>query len=938
MKDHDTANAFPDLTKQANDNHPPLTLDGEEPVAMLSYLPLVGSPLIEHIDTDSLTNPYYMYARSALEHWNTKKSDDTHDVAVGPDNKDEFDSKTNSSPPSTASVEVQSSVSSQNLLRPLEDIDYSISSAGSSVDYEGLNGVPDRNNSARLSAGIPSMRIGSRSSGSAGCSPDYESDGNGENGGKKATDEMEVVTELNKLDAAVKPLTPVYEAKDTCSADEPTDDVLSSDTLVKDDEDLHTETKEDTEEEDEDSYLQFLRAKNLPVDKIRGKDLDVSKILDEEVTPRKDAFILQDNEVTSKNVRLDHPCKDTDLDKLEERMLLEEEMRNYTYKLTMRDMTLSEEDFRAANPEPVVSLKMVAESSVETRIVPSRQYTLQDNLPDLRYDPIPILGTRARSRSMDASAGGISTMSHHPSSQMRSGGAVGDPHFRHILPSSRSFASDNRKCDEEISTSFIETEVPLSGRIDPVEAQSSFGKQLSSEGTLSYMRPLKLDQSGRRDLSTSHETIPNYPGPSGFEQTAIQRELDELNLSVHDEEDEFEDSLAPAPLPSAFSRTGRYALHRADSGIPSDILTSLPPIGSIIHSTIAEESPSFQDGSLSESSRRNSLKSKSNTDGNLSDTSSSKETSTTSDPFLSCSRRECLNPDRSFSSVEKERIGIYHPQDHQQGWEQSQVGGALTQDGGVLKGLAETMSGPNYQTLPRKAARPHIGRINQYTMIEGTNYSYRADDDATSAQGPPLPPKTRKKVDRSKSLDIRNKEPTTYSKGGGLQNPDSKRQCRQATSTLCPREPLLPIQVDPDISNNKDERPEKGRHKKSSKKRRSSSRRSLKCKQSSDSCKLNDINNYKNLQRANTDSQSGDNNSSSGAVSPTTGYDCRKDPHLWPGWWKGRLSERLAATVPTQPDSPYDSPVSTPSKSRKVSGPPHYSPFSTPSFFVLLQL
>ena len=39
-------------------------------------------------------------------------------------------------------------------------------------------------------------------------------------------------------------------------------------------------------------------------------------------------------------------------------------------------------------------------------------------------------------------------------------------------------------------------------------------------------------------------------------------------------------------------------------------------------------------------------------------------------------------------------------------------------------------------------------------------------------------------------------------------------------------------------------------------------------------------------------------------------YDAKDDPHLWPGWWKtsGEVDEKLAATVPTQPDSPSESP------------------------------
>lgn len=43
-------------------------------------------------------------------------------------------------------------------------------------------------------------------------------------------------------------------------------------------------------------------------------------------------------------------------------------------------------------------------------------------------------------------------------------------------------------------------------------------------------------------------------------------------------------------------------------------------------------------------------------------------------------------------------------------------------------------------------------------------------------------------------------------------------------------------------------------------------------------------------------------------------YDWRKDPHLYQGWWcvGGTVSEHLAAQVPTQPVSPYDSPAHSP--------------------------
>ncbi|XP_037793557.1 uncharacterized protein LOC119589053 isoform X2 [Penaeus monodon] len=43
-------------------------------------------------------------------------------------------------------------------------------------------------------------------------------------------------------------------------------------------------------------------------------------------------------------------------------------------------------------------------------------------------------------------------------------------------------------------------------------------------------------------------------------------------------------------------------------------------------------------------------------------------------------------------------------------------------------------------------------------------------------------------------------------------------------------------------------------------------------------------------------------------------YDWRTDPHLYQGWWcvEGSVSEHLAAQVPTQPVSPYDSPADTP--------------------------
>ncbi|KAG0718210.1 InaD-like protein [Chionoecetes opilio] len=51
-------------------------------------------------------------------------------------------------------------------------------------------------------------------------------------------------------------------------------------------------------------------------------------------------------------------------------------------------------------------------------------------------------------------------------------------------------------------------------------------------------------------------------------------------------------------------------------------------------------------------------------------------------------------------------------------------------------------------------------------------------------------------------------------------------------------------------------------------------------------------------------------------------YDWRKDPHLYqdPGWWcvGGSVSEHLAAQVPTQPVSPYDSPALSPTNTPTV--------------------
>ncbi|KAG7156125.1 InaD-like protein-like, partial [Homarus americanus] len=46
-------------------------------------------------------------------------------------------------------------------------------------------------------------------------------------------------------------------------------------------------------------------------------------------------------------------------------------------------------------------------------------------------------------------------------------------------------------------------------------------------------------------------------------------------------------------------------------------------------------------------------------------------------------------------------------------------------------------------------------------------------------------------------------------------------------------------------------------------------------------------------------------------------YDWRMDPHLYQGWWcvGGSVSEHLAAQVPTQPVSPYDSPAHSPTAS-----------------------
>lgn len=47
---------------------------------------------------------------------------------------------------------------------------------------------------------------------------------------------------------------------------------------------------------------------------------------------------------------------------------------------------------------------------------------------------------------------------------------------------------------------------------------------------------------------------------------------------------------------------------------------------------------------------------------------------------------------------------------------------------------------------------------------------------------------------------------------------------------------------------------------------------------------------------------------------PVEGYDWRRDPHLYQGWWcvGGSVSEHLAAQVPTQPVSPYESPAHSP--------------------------
>ena len=49
-------------------------------------------------------------------------------------------------------------------------------------------------------------------------------------------------------------------------------------------------------------------------------------------------------------------------------------------------------------------------------------------------------------------------------------------------------------------------------------------------------------------------------------------------------------------------------------------------------------------------------------------------------------------------------------------------------------------------------------------------------------------------------------------------------------------------------------------------------------------------------------------------------YDWRKDPHLYQGWWcvGGSVSEHLAAQVPTQPVSPYDSPAHSPTNTPTI--------------------
>ena len=120
----------------------------------------------------------------------------------------------------------------------------------------------------------------------------------------------------------------------------------------------------------------------------------------------------------------------------------------------------------------------------------------------------------------------------------------------------------------------------------------------------------------------------------------------------------------------------------------------------------------------------------------------------------------------------------------------------------LLQNRTSKSSFTSYETLPRKPIRPHIGSINQFTMIEGTNYSYRAGatDDFVSARGPPLPPKTRKNIDRSKSLDLRSKEPWKHARGTNASaSDDFHREQLRHSSTLCNREPLQQIQVGPDI-------------------------------------------------------------------------------------------------------------------------------------------
>lgn len=1171
--DH-VAKAHLDTKKQANGNHPPFrdklpTLSEQVSTAstkgmyppscsdewsssstttVVSYIPVVGSPFIENVQAQNFPSPYYLYATSALEQWNTKTSQPdesskgnaitsqteinsstipTESLKQQPNPLIEATLQPVSGGQPLGSAAPQTSSSTCHLLKPGEDGDNSLSSGGSSVDYEAsLNGA-DRKPCAKeenKSIGVPSMRIGSRSSGSAGCSPDYEVDSNheeekaigkvGESGaigkaeesgaigkaretrGKPAAQHKSciasVVTKVPTESPNLEQTTPiVHESVSPCTlptksnSDQlnvdldnakslglPTATTLSSalepveqlteaaySSRIKEfekEEILKVEVEDNGAEiyvHVLESDTQLLPTEVIPIndlpkskfafdnsqmkalDKSRGRDVDVSKILDEDLLPRKE-IIAMDSEARDIS-----RCKgSTDLDKVREQILLEQETRNYTYELTMRDMSALEEvdeksenedcihdsrssfvelsragavrepkhassgnvpyDYGVGAPSHALDASLMSfapyqyqgvdEAHNSLRNVPvagfSRQFTLQDST-DMRYAPLDG-GFRARSRSMDATSS-LVTMSHHPSSQMRPLNI--DPPFVHILPSSRHFSASSEATPETFDSESTPTSTPTSAQLD-------------APG-YSYVRPLTVDYV--------------HPGPAGSLYSTRVEQVTSFSYPCEEQVDEteiFDEELdAMGSMPSysvgpATARTGRYVLHRADSGIPADLLTSIQPVGSIIHSTIAEESPSYHDASLSESSSKDASYGKRRDGRKLSSdsASSSKETSTTSDPFLSYSRREFLmlpsqaittNPDQGFSSVEVNNALIGRYEDQQQSTAFSRVRAqsfsgerrrdqqpqqrfqhchrqqslrastrpdstALYSNYPVVDGTINELGAKDSNTsvvfnskfekscdIPpeecsaqlRTSPRPHIGLIKQCTMIEGTSYSYREDSNElteTVQSHTSLLCKNRDMFDRTKSLDVRSNrsiesfEPKIKVASSVKNERTPKLTHSQSVSNIFPvhcdilvLEKLSSTSVLDSGTNNVNGivKPPRKAAKKKRLSRKSSKSRSFSASSPNDggrspvqfaSSYLHSTydNNHRNLRRSFTMSSA---RTDSSIMSPTTGYDCRADPHLWPGWWRGQLSQRLAATVPTQPVSPCDTPTPPPRRNRK---------------------